>query len=928
MKRIPTDEGDNGDHEVAPDEPQSPSVHDDALQRFDPFNDVFNDTTLPYPQAQLFPRQHFHNSRPEDAWTQEESGRDPFDYLQSSDLLWWDRNMQPDLVVAEEGDAPTLPKDVQARAIRSPPGQLQAGVVRAAVPKTVGDKEPPSVDFEHEGTWVDKGRSRLPSEVKEVDPVQPEPIGREHTAITEEQPGDSESGANAVSRFASTGIGDDAPNFPTSRMQIGEILAVDPSRASSATQPRISSSETTFIPVLKRRRGSQGSGREKRSKRLKGSAAPVPSMSKEDIFRLQGQLLNPRAPYQVPREHSHFQGPMDGYFPPVSWGRPYSTNCEDEEETRLESAYPDPSLYALAPGRGKVEQLHAGFQPLQVKDCSTSARIDLPRKRDQSPNSEDGGRRHRRPAARLQHQADSGVEAYGGKRKIDWPGQRPPDLTNLSAWPPPYPDMNRPGPGGPGTWPCDWIDLECGRTQMKYPQFSKGTNRIPGRYPLQTYCYWFPNHVRDAALDHFRAAGWSGRKVWDHYHPEAVEKCREDPETRRRGVAERPWNFLQQWFSRRNKEVKKAAAGASNTQRAASQPNDSSSDDASRQAHLRHVRRHPRHLQSNLRPSTRSTTQKNSARGKSSQLQPKDGLSSEAGYFSTRFGSGPAPPVIQDDRPAPSQSRHNQTMGAEPWWRGQLMLQIERVRQLLQMTNPASTQQSNRTQIVEADSHLRRQFPMFARRVWLQALQGRVVPRDDLHPVNALRDIYVQLRQIDPHIPLPDERNFCDGMMERYLRYVNDSLKYEEQKLYGPPAASSSAPQHVNTGAFQHPRGSLQGFRSTGSAIGPSDNWLLQQPISYPGLSSTQHDTSGTLLTGSVGHTNSMSGVSNSQGLDFNMSSYAFDQLDSSTRGSPQLVSSTRLADIGAVRHRQQPSPEEKSPSKENHSYSGRPSSL
>ena len=163
--------------------------------------------------------------------------------------------------------------------------------------------------------------------------------------------------------------------------------------------------------------------------------------------------------------------------------------------------------------------------------------------------------------------------------------------------------------------------------------------------------------------------------------------------------------------------------------------------------------------------------------------------------------------------------------------------------------------------------------------------------------------------------------------MQRYLRYVNNSLKYEEQKLHGPPTASSSAPQHVNIGAFQHPRGSLHGFHPAGLAIGLSDNWLLQQPISYHGVSSTQHDTGGTLLAGSVGHTSSTSRVSNSRGLDFNVSSHTFDQLDSSTQGSPQLVSSAHLADIGAVRHRQQPSPEEKSPSKENHSYSERPAS-
>jgi hypothetical protein len=55
---------DDGDHEVALDEPQSHSLRDDeALKSFDPFNDVFSASAFSYPQAQFFPGQRLNNSR-------------------------------------------------------------------------------------------------------------------------------------------------------------------------------------------------------------------------------------------------------------------------------------------------------------------------------------------------------------------------------------------------------------------------------------------------------------------------------------------------------------------------------------------------------------------------------------------------------------------------------------------------------------------------------------------------------------------------------------------------------------------------------------------------------------------------------------------------------------------------------------------------
>ena len=80
------DKDEYGDHEVAPDKPQSHSLcDDDALQSFDPFNDVFRASAFSYPQAQVFPGQRFNNSRLENIWTENQRGRDLFGHLQSSD---------------------------------------------------------------------------------------------------------------------------------------------------------------------------------------------------------------------------------------------------------------------------------------------------------------------------------------------------------------------------------------------------------------------------------------------------------------------------------------------------------------------------------------------------------------------------------------------------------------------------------------------------------------------------------------------------------------------------------------------------------------------------------------------------------------------------------------------------------------------------
>lgn len=914
MDQTPKDDVGEGAQGVASDASPSENLRDGALQSFNPFNDVFDAPAVLCPGTQAF-----NDSRPEDAWTENESSSNLFEYLRDGDPLWWVRNMLPDFPLAEGGTP--VPRDAATNAIPPPPSLQHIPAAMDTAQKNVDDKELPSATVigANPGEKNVFVRSKGSSKVHGQDPALPKTI-RKQIPSTGKQPRDFESSANTASRSTNTvmegGTFDELPSQ-------SETLAVDLSRAISAMQPQYPSSTTATNTGRKRKQESPDCERETKHARLRVSAPNLSSEFDADALRPRRQGVGHPMPYQAPTDRLHHRRtPMHEYFPTIPRDGHSTSAFEDGAKPRTESAYPDPSLYTLAtPVRANGDQSHASFQHLQVNGNPKSIWTDLPRPRAQSPGTGDGARQVRRPTVRNQRQATSDFEAVDEKKTIDWPGQRPPDLTNLSAWPPPYPDMNRPGPGGPGTWPSDWIELESGRTQMKYKQFVRGTIRIPGRHPLQMYCYWFPNHIRDAALDHFRVAGWSGRKIWDHYHPDAVEDCREGQEKKHRGVAERPWNFLQQWFSRRKKELKREAAQGHNNGDAALQSDESSSDGSAHHAPQRGQRR-PVHgqLANLLMPSTRSMIQTDNGTTRAFQIKSDVGLTSETGYFSTRHAV--APHMARNNQQAPNESRSSQQATAPPWWQRQLMILTDRVRQLLQLTDPALAQQGNKAQIVAAGAHLRRQFPRFAQSVWLQVLQGLVEPRDDLHPMNALRDIWEKLRQLDPHLPLPDEQVFCDGMMVRYLQYVSDSLDREEQKLHGPPHSLSFALQGVDFEAFRHPGGRLHSVNPVDPTTATSSEWLLHQPILFHGVSQSQHFDIGGFVAEHLVHTSSIPRADHPRDVIPIVPSHVFNQPGFSARGSPQTMSSAYVADIGGVRHRQQTIGEGRSSSKETDSVS------
>lgn len=140
MKRSPWDTDDAGDHAVASHESQSDDLHDDALQSFNPFNDVFSDSSFSHSSEQVLTALNSNDSRPEDAWTDNARRRSISSYLQNSgpgeDPSWLEAFMRPDSVGAEESPRVSIPNNVHATAIQSLLDQLQEGSVTTMVSKT------------------------------------------------------------------------------------------------------------------------------------------------------------------------------------------------------------------------------------------------------------------------------------------------------------------------------------------------------------------------------------------------------------------------------------------------------------------------------------------------------------------------------------------------------------------------------------------------------------------------------------------------------------------------------------------------------------------------------------------------------------------------------------------------------------------------
>jgi hypothetical protein len=910
MNRPPADERDEGENEVATSEPQISSQRDDVLPSFDPFSDVFSSPPFSTLHEHASAVQTFDDSRPEDAWTDNERGRSLSVFLESDnpgvDPLWWNENMLSSPTTVEESNTASMRRDFPATAAQLPLGQLEGGSVVSKEWRPVDNNEILVENYKDNPLMETvEGRPRMAVQIQKEQTRQPKETDQEHTATTKEQPGDCLSGGHMFSQHASIGNLDDILRPAIAQTAIVENVVTDMSPAASALPMRPSWQEP-FTLTPKRRRWTSGSDPDMRSKRLKRSTASIPSISEEIRLPIREPYPAPQSLYPLPPIPPQYSDQISENFSNQAGDTFLTSDSGHRQAPGLESAYPDPSMYAISSRQEPWEQAQTAPYHSPVNNYPSSIRTGLRSRRGRSLDIGSVSTRHGpRPTARRQL-AHPGVEPNVDRGKFDWPGQEPPDLTNISTWPPPFPAMDRPGPGGPGTWASDWIELRSRRTQMKYPQFARGTDRIPGRHPLQTYCYWFPNHVRDEGLDHFRAEGWSGRKIWDHYHPNAVEECRVRAEKDDGKLADRPWNFLQQWLSRRKRQVEKEGTGASYPQDAASQSEDSSEDDA-----FRRVKRRPGQPQLNIAPSTPSMRMTKRASGQVSQFRPEPSLGQNAGHLLSNPNTGLALTVKEESQLAFGRARHIQNATSQPWWQKQLMIQVERVRRVLGKIYPRFDQQQYRTQILEADLYLRRHFPMFARRVWLQVLPGLVVPQNNLHPMMALRDIYGQLRRIDHSMQLPDEQRFCDEMMERYMREISNLLTIEEHRLHGPPAVNSAISPYVDIGAFQHPRGSLHGFQSDDPNNVQSGALLLQQPLFYHDMGQHQHDSNITATERSLADASLGPRAISSEVQGHAAQSYPIDQPDLNMRAAALPVTGSSLRDTRPERQPQQLDSEE-----------------
>ena len=911
MENPPAEEHDEGEHEAATNVPQIHSPRNDALASFDPFSDVFSRPLSPNPDEHASVAQIF-DSRPEDAWTNTERDMSLFSFFESNNpgdgLLWWDEYMQPSPTAIEEGQTAYISREVPAPVNQPPFAQLQGGKAQIKEWRIVDNNETSVDDYEKEGPSMEmiEGQPRMPIQNKKELTALPKQTDQKHTATTKEQLGHCSSEEYAFLQVASTGKADDVPRPPLAQTAMAEEFVEEMSCAVSVTDSS-PSMQQPFTLAPKKRRWTSGSDPDMRSKRLRRSAAFLPSISKDMRFTIQQQYPVTQSLHQLPPVPSQYSEERNEYFPTQAEDRSLTSNSRYSKEPRPESAYPDPSLYAISSRREPWEDAQTGTQLSPLNNHSSSVRTGLRSRRGQSLDIKSASTRHGlHPIARRQLHARPGNEPNVDRGKFDWPGQDPPDLINLSSWPPPYPAMDQPGPGGPGTWPSDWIELRSRRSQMKYPRFARGTDKIPGRHPLQTYCYWFPNHVRDAGLDHFRAAGWSGRKIWDHYHPNAVEMCRQRAEKGDGKLADRPWNFLQQWLSRRKRQVDDTETGASNPHDIAFQ-SDASSEDIS----FRRAKRGPGQPRLNVVPSTSSMRITKRAGGQISLFQTELSLTHNVGQVLSNSNTGLTPPAEEDNQSALGGSRREQSLTAEPWWQKQLMVQVERVRLLLQKIRPRFDQQQYRTQILEANMHLQRQFPMFARQVWLQVLQRVVVPQSDVHPMLALRDIYGQLRRHDPSMQLPDEQVFCDEMMERYLQDISNFLTAEERRLHGTLAANSTISPNADIGTFQHPRGSLHGFHSDNPNNVKSSTLLLQQPVSHHDMGQHQHFSNSLFISRNLINASSELPASSLDVQGHAAQSYPFDHSGSIMRAAVQPVTGSSFSNTRSKRNAPRTGPEE-----------------
>ena len=402
-----------------------------------------------------------------------------------------------------------------------------------------------------------------------------------------------------------------------------------------------------------------------------------------------------------PRYLESAQLDSNGLHRPISIRASTQPRKRSHPTTHLISTYPDPSENVLNPDSRQENQAYELPQPPNPDYFS---QLDEPERQRVRSRDNTG-------SVTLQHPGESAQKSPVIERSqthdivgksIRHPRDRP-----VQSNPSPRSTFQKtrptqPGPGGPGTWPGDWIELNFVRGHNKYPQpFPKGTDKIPGGYELWVYCFFFPNHVWGAGLDPFLDAGWGGRDMWNNFADEAREACRKNGE-----FVPRPWNFLQQALSRRKKERDGEIRRQSNH----------SNDTDGR------LEQSPR-----IQPASKSRSRSNKTPQTAAVLAvpmrgPQAPPNSDPNTHDLCFD--PSQHVISSDGASkPGLRLHQHNSAAEPWWQDVLRRQAHRLADLQRQVFQDFARLPPEAQVESIKTSLRTYFDRFVKSIWPQIPQ-------------------------------------------------------------------------------------------------------------------------------------------------------------------------------------------------------------
>lgn len=390
-----------------------------------------------------------------------------------------------------------------------------------------------------------------------------------------------------------------------------------------------------------------------------------------------------------------------------------------------------------------------------------------------------------------------GIQSRGNAQNPAWllQGEKPPQR----------PDMSRPGPGGPRTWPGAWVTLN--KDRKKYLSFPSAREKIPAGHHLDVYCYWFPNHILNEGLDHFIDNGLNGHYIWVRYHPDATAFCLQK-ETRTSG---RPWNFLEQAMSRRKT---KKIAEVEEVEEAEDEEEAEEAEEAEEDADA--------HADDGNEP-TKSTGQ---TQRKGQPLQAQSGMATNSRTLQARAAHTQYPEVsfrppverqtglilpnendmLSSATPRPLEVHNTENLSVHqlppsaPWYQIPLRARYARVWELHRNRDADFEQLAEADRRARATGSFRQHFSAFVATAWPHSTPAW---RSGVHPMAALRVIYPQLSRRDQSSHATCEQEFCEVWMEYFLRYLDNIITSDEAEFRRAIATCFSSTRRDHGNAFR-----------------------------------------------------------------------------------------------------------------------------